>query len=128
MSARFDLALNVHQTVNEFPYASDLEVWKTPEFWERISKAGVGDCEDYAIEKRARLLAAGVPLEDLRLATCFLPNGVSHAVLVIRDGDVDWVADQTQPGLITQEDMHNMGYRGDEIQVPGKFLWQRWEI
>lgn len=41
-----------------------------------------GDCEDYAISKLMRLIVAGIPRHDLRLATVLLPDGEPHLVLV----------------------------------------------
>lgn len=136
MTPREKLAQQVHQEVNaQFPYASDQATWNQPEYWERISTAGRGDCEDYVLEKRARLLAAGVPASDLRIATVNVPGntatgneGGGHAVLVIRDGDRDLVADQTQPTLIDADTMKGLGYTADKIQVPGQFMWEKWEL
>jgi predicted transglutaminase-like cysteine proteinase len=45
--------------------------------------AVAGDCEDYALAKRARLLAAGLPAGAVRLATAALPLGELHAVLTV---------------------------------------------
>lgn len=42
-----------------------------------------GDCEDYALTKRAALLKAGVASSRLRLAVGTLANGEGHAVLVV---------------------------------------------
>lgn len=128
MSKRFDLADMIHRSVNKYPYRTDMEAWGRKEFWEQISKRGVGDCEDYVLEKRQQLMEAGVPPEDLRIAAVLLPNGAPHGVLVVRDGDVDWVADQTQPNLMTVGEMKQLGYKGQSLQQPGKFMWEKWEI
>lgn len=53
---------------------------------------GVGDCEDYAIEKRRKLIAAGVPASSMRYA--FVENkGEPHIVLIVRTDDGDRVLD-----------------------------------
>lgn len=52
-----------------------------------------GDCEDFAITKRHRLIAAGWPASALRLAIGRLPSGEGHAVLIARTDKGDYVLD-----------------------------------
>ncbi|MET1415645.1 transglutaminase-like cysteine peptidase [Roseibium sp. HPY-6] len=53
---------------------------------------GVGDCEDYAIEKRPKLIAAGIPASSMRYA--FVENkGEPRIVLIVRTDDGDRVLD-----------------------------------
>lgn len=52
-----------------------------------------GDCEDYALTKRSRLLAAGFPREALRLAVVLTPDNQGHAVLVVRSSEGELVLD-----------------------------------
>lgn len=52
-----------------------------------------GDCEDYAITKRAALIAAGWPAPALRLAVTRTRSGEGHAVLVVSTTNGDWVLD-----------------------------------
>jgi predicted transglutaminase-like cysteine proteinase len=124
----YKLASQVHQQVNTYPYQTDAAQYGVPEFWEPISATGRGDCEDYVLEKRKRLLDAGVNPADLRMGEVKAEDGSAHAVLVIRDGDRDWIADQRQPQLITSEEARNLGYQGVRLQVPGQWDWERWEI
>lgn len=124
--SRRELLERVQAEVNAFAYVGDIEQFGRPDFWERISRAGVGDCEDYALEKRARLLAAGVPAEDLRIACCFTETGEYHAILIARDGAADWILDQRLPRIATADELRGLGYRGDRIQA-GQ-AWERWEL
>lgn len=64
---------------------SDKDLWR----------AGVsaGDCDDYALTKRQRLLAAGWPSSALRVATVRTEEGVGHAVLVVSTTEGDFVLD-----------------------------------
>lgn len=55
--------------------------------------ARVGDCKDYAMNKRAQLIARGVPAGALRLAIGFTARGEGHAVLVVRTDAGDYVLD-----------------------------------
>lgn len=52
-----------------------------------------GDCEDYALQKRADLLALGWPSDALRVAVVRMRNGVYHAVLLVRVDGTDLVLD-----------------------------------
>lgn len=52
-----------------------------------------GDCEDFAITKRHRLIALGWPSSDLRLAVAVTKAGEGHLVLVVRTSTGDLVLD-----------------------------------
>src|SRR5690606_39717782 len=43
---------------------TDMEIWGREEVWS-YPENGVGDCEDYVLEKRRQLMRAGVPAGDL---------------------------------------------------------------
>ena len=81
--------------INEFfnrrvAFATDMDVWGEVDYWasplEALGK-GRGDCEDYVIAKYFSLLAAGLPVQRLRLvyvrAMIGGPGGeaVAHMVL-----------------------------------------------
>jgi predicted transglutaminase-like cysteine proteinase len=52
-----------------------------------------GDCDDYAVTKRQRLLRAGWPSGALRIATARTTDGIGHAVLVVSTSQGDLVLD-----------------------------------
>jgi len=52
-----------------------------------------GDCEDYALQKRAELIARDWPSDALRIAVVRMRNGVFHAVLLVQVGGTDYVLD-----------------------------------
>ena len=52
-----------------------------------------GDCEDFAVTKRQRLLRAGWPSGALRIATARTTDGIGHAVLVVSTSQGDLVLD-----------------------------------
>ena len=83
----------INRTVNwEIAYERDIDQYGVSEYW-ALPESGKGDCEDFALEKRRRLLAEGWPASDLRIAACWVENGGYHAVLVaVLDGDW-WVLD-----------------------------------
>ena len=57
------------------------------------ANASSGDCEDYALTKRAALIKAGFAPSALRLAYVKTRNGVGHAVLVVKSNKGDLVLD-----------------------------------
>lgn len=59
--------------------------------WELSPSAG--DCNDYAVTKRHRLVAMGWPQSALRLAVVITGGGQGHLVLVARLADGDMVLD-----------------------------------
>jgi hypothetical protein len=59
---------------------------------EFVEKGG-GDCDDYALTKRQRLMTAGYPWEDLLLTECSTETGGRHLVLTVRTNKGDFILD-----------------------------------
>ncbi|WP_137154509.1 transglutaminase-like cysteine peptidase [Rhizobium sp. FKL33] len=59
--------------------------------WALSPKAG--DCEDYAITKRHKLISMGWPARAVRLAVTYTASGEGHMVLVVRSNKGDLVLD-----------------------------------
>ena len=114
----------VNQSVNrDVKKASDLDLYGMPEYWSlprMVDGKMYGDCEDYALEKRRRLIAAGVPESALSLAVAVTARGESHAVLMITLKSGDMVLDNLTPWATPWEDLN---YRWVQRQVPGTALW-----
>lgn len=75
---------------------TDLEAFGRYEYWTMplaMEKARVGDCEDFALEKRRALIERGWSERTLRLATLIAPTYGRHAVLVIVTDKGDYVLD-----------------------------------
>ena len=70
---------------------TDPEIFGVEERW--VYPDGVGDCEDYALEKRKRLSGAGLPPGNLLLTVVRKPDGEGHAVLTVRTDNGDFVLD-----------------------------------
>jgi len=81
---------------------TDMEMWGREEVWSYPS--GQGDCEDYALEKRRRLMALGVPAGDLLMTVVRQPNGDGHAVLTVRTSLGDFVLDNLEGRVAAWED------------------------
>ncbi|MES1158696.1 MAG: transglutaminase-like cysteine peptidase, partial [Terricaulis silvestris] len=52
-----------------------------------------GDCEDYVLEKRSRLIAQGFDQRSLSIAVALAPSEGRHAVLVVHTSRGDFVLD-----------------------------------
>jgi len=88
------LATFVHHQVNAgVSYVRDVDQFGVDDLWRAAPARGTGDCEDYALAKRAALLEAGVPLRELRLAICRVETGECHAVLIATTEAGDLVLD-----------------------------------
>ena len=66
-------------------YGKD-EVWAYPD-------DSVGDCEDYVLEKRRRLLGKGISLSNLLITVVRKQDGEGHAVLTVRTDQGDYILD-----------------------------------
>lgn len=88
-----DTIIDVNRSVNWIIKGSnDRLIYGKDDYW--AYPTDIGDCEDYVLEKRLRLLAAGVPASAL-LITVVWTNSVigptvDHALLIVRTdkGDI----------------------------------------
>lgn len=71
---------------------NDIDIYGQEEVWTYPS-TGVGDCEDYVLEKRRALKRAGISLSNLLITVVRKPNGEGHAVLTVRTDRGDFVLD-----------------------------------
>ena len=81
-----------------------------------------GDCEDYVLTKRARLMAAGWPSSALAIAIVRTNWGEGHAVLVVRTSNGDMVLDNLTPKVRLLRDMP---YRLLSMQGTSPMKWYR---
>lgn len=82
---------------------TDMEIWGQEEVWS-YPDGGVGDCEDYALEKRRQLMALGVPAGDLLMTVVRQPNGEGHAVLTVRTSLGEFILDNLEPRVLAWTD------------------------
>jgi predicted transglutaminase-like cysteine proteinase len=83
---------SINRAVNrEIAPATDLEVYGQAEYWTIPTTRG--DCEDYALLKRKRLMARGWPASALLMTVVRDDKGEGHAVLTARTVQGDFVLD-----------------------------------
>ncbi|KRA65938.1 hypothetical protein ASD79_01245 [Caulobacter sp. Root655] len=123
-SAQMKMVNTINREVNRDVHkATDFDLYGLLEYWSLprvIDGKMYGDCEDYALEKRRRLIAAGVPEETLSMAVAVTARGESHAVLVISFESGDWVLDNLTPWATPWEELN---YRWVQRQVAGSSRW-----
>jgi predicted transglutaminase-like cysteine proteinase len=71
---------------------TDMDQWGLIDRWD-LPVDGKGDCEDYALLKRQKLVAAGFPRAALLLTVVKQANGEGHSVLTIKTTHGDYVLD-----------------------------------
>ncbi|WP_407945135.1 transglutaminase-like cysteine peptidase [Oryzicola mucosus] len=83
----------VNATVNaSIKPMNDIDIYGKDEVW-AYPDAGVGDCEDYVLEKRRQLSQQGISIANLLITVVRKPDGEGHAVLTVRTNKGDFVLD-----------------------------------
>lgn len=91
--------VDINDTVNTMVAPrTDLEMWGREEYWSFPD--GVGDCEDYVLEKRRLLMKAGIPAGDLLITVVRQPNGDGHAVLTVHTAQGDFILDNLEQRIL----------------------------
>ncbi len=88
--------LNVNHSVNRaVSPVTDMDYYNTEEYW--TLPDGYGDCEDYVLLKRRKLLEQGWPSSALLITVVFDENSEGHAILIARTDRGDFVLDNKTP-------------------------------
>jgi predicted transglutaminase-like cysteine proteinase len=88
-----------HSVNREIRPEEDARHYGRAEYW-TIPTDGYGDCDDYAVTKRAKLIAAGIPANTLRLAVAVTRRNVRHAVLTVTTTQGDYVLDSLHDEIL----------------------------
>lgn len=113
-AANWSLINRVNKAVN----ASIRSVADKTEQWSINPSAG--DCEDYALTKRSRLIRSGLPAGALRMADVTTSQGARHAVLVVKTTSGDYVLDNLRGSIILRE---STGYRFNGVASANPMKW-----
>lgn len=106
----------VNQQVNAAIKAkTDKDHWGVEDVWD-FAEDGYGDCEDYQLVKRKRLVEAGFPRRALRMTVVIDEEGAGHAVMMVRTTRGDFILDNKRNAILP---WHKTGYvyikrEGDE--------------
>lgn len=99
-------------------YRSDISEHGASEVWSLPLAEGrnTGDCEDYVLEKRHALMAAGVPTRALSIAVVRTMRGETHAVLLLDTDQGEYVLDSLSNKI---QPWKKTGYEWRERQIAG---------
>lgn len=92
-AAQMEQVVAINRSANaRIAPVTDQAQYRLAEKWALPTARG-GDCEDYALFKKAKLIEAGLSPDRLLLAAVLDRQGRSHAVLVLRAEGADLVLD-----------------------------------
>ena len=86
--------------------------------WQIATRAG--DCDDYVMTKRHKLIRAGVPSSALRVAVVKTRRGEGHAVLVVKTSTGDLVLDNIRRTIVSRK---ASGYRYISMSTGNPLRW-----
>ena len=86
---------------------TDMEHWGVVERW-NYPDDGYGDCEDYVLQKRRLLMAAGWPREALLITVVRDKRGDGHAILTVKTDKGEFILDNQNDQILLWSDT---GYR-----------------
>ena len=115
----------INRTVNaEITIVPDYPGERGEECWE-IPAKGEGDCEDFALEKRRRLVEEGVPSAALTMAIVHHEaHFFAHAVLLAETTRGTWVLDNLLDELVC---WNAAPYRYERRERPDG-MWERYVV
>ncbi|MDK1388040.1 hypothetical protein ILFOPFJJ_04410 [Ensifer psoraleae] len=91
--------LEVNYEVNQaVTPMTDMEIHGVEEEWSYPD--AVGDCEDYVLLKRRKLIESGFSPADLLITVVLQPNGDGHAVLTVRTDRGDFILDNMRSKVL----------------------------
>jgi len=106
---------DVNAAMKPRPEAAGTDVWKIG--------GSTGDCEDYALTKRAALLRKGFPSAALLMTAVVTGRGEDHAVLLVRTDRGDFILDNLSQ---TVKPWASTGYTFVSMQTPeNPRLWKK---
>lgn len=110
--SRWNKIVSINASVNKaIKPVSDAKKFGKTEVWAYGGSSG--DCEDYALAKRRKLINAGFKPSNLRLTMVRIRGGEAHTVLVVRTEKGDYVLDNLRNDVRL---WNSAGYRFVKMQ------------
>ncbi len=100
---------------------TDMDHWGVPEKWSYPTD-GKGDCEDYVLEKRKRLIAAGFPRQSLLITVVRDKKGDGHAVLMVRTDRGDFILDNQEPKVLLWTETGYKFIKRQSLENPNRWV------
>ena len=95
------------------------ELWRIPDI--SAAQGDIGDCEDYALLKRKKLIEAGADFRKLSLAVVRQPSGEIHAVLLATTPQGDMVLDNLTDKVKLWSETPYRWIKRQSVEKP--YLW-----
>ncbi len=122
-AARRQELVRINAEVNRSIVATNMNEPVAEEQW--VISPKEGDCNDYAVTKRHKLIARGWPARALLLAEVVVPSGEHHLVLVVRTNQGDFVADNLNANI---RDWTKIPYEWVRVESPANpMFWSKIE-
>ena len=97
---QLDIAIRINRQLNrQVRSISDQSQYGRVEHWSLPTARG-GDCEDFALIKKKRLIEAGLDPQMLLVSTVLDRNRNAHAVLVMRTAQGDFILDNLRDEVL----------------------------
>lgn len=117
-----DIVKKVNRKINRsVREISDQRQYRRVEFWALPTSRG-GDCEDFALIKKQQLQLRGIDPKRLLLATVFDRNRNSHAVLIYRARNGDFVLDNLTNKILNWKDTGYIFLRMQDPNEPRQWV------
>jgi predicted transglutaminase-like cysteine proteinase len=119
---RWRYLLEVNARVNrEVEPVTDMDHWGVAERWSYPTDKK-GDCEDYVLEKRRRLMDAGWPRQALLITVVRDRKGDGHAVLTVKTDRGDFVLDNQEQKVKLWTDTGYKFVKRQSEQQPNRWV------
>jgi len=106
-STDWQTLIRINRQVNaDIKAKTDKDHWGVDDRWD-FAEDGYGDCEDYQLVKRKRLVEAGFPRRALRMTVVIDEEGAGHAVMMVRTTRGDFILDNKRNAILP---WHKTGY------------------
>ncbi|WEZ83675.1 transglutaminase-like cysteine peptidase [Rhizobium sp. 32-5/1] len=113
--------LQVNYDVNEsITPMTDKDIYGVEERWSYPDN--VGDCEDYVLLKRKKLIEDGFSPSDLLITVVLQPNGDGHAVLTVRTDRGDFVLDNMRNKVLLWSDTEYTFLKRQSTEDSGRWV------
>ena len=100
---------------------TDIEHWGVVEKWD-YAEDGTGDCEDYVLVKRKKLMEAGLPRQSLLITVVRDKKGDGHAVLTVVTDQGDYILDNQEAAILPWAETGYSFVKRQSAEHPSKWV------
>ncbi|MGE4372165.1 MAG: transglutaminase-like cysteine peptidase [Xanthobacter sp.] len=101
---------------------TDMEQYGQTEHWS-YADTGLGDCEDYVLEKRRALIEMGWPASVLLITVVRDHNGDGHAVLTVVTDKGDLILDNQENAILPWKETGYRYVKRQSYEDPNKWVF-----